>query len=105
MTVIGWPSYLLRGIPPQTRALLTAEARVRDVSLSDVIRQALCRRYGFECPPESTGYLPGRDSGNTVILLRLQPELYKEIKRETKNRYGAVRTLILQTLDQHLKGA
>lgn len=103
MTVKQWPAYLLRGIPPSLRDQLSGQAAADDVSLADVIRQALCRRYDLECEPASFGYQPDLDSGGDVILVRLQPELWKLMKRETRSRYGAFRQLILQTLTDYLK--
>ena len=72
MSVTDWPSYLLRQIPADTRALLSEQAEADDVSLSDVIRQALCHRYRMDCDPESFGYQPATDSGSDVILIRIQ---------------------------------
>lgn len=105
VSVKTWPSYLLKGIPQEIRTALILEAVDRDLSVNDVIRDALCKRYGLDCDPESTMHVAGRYLGGDVLLLRLQPELYKEIKKETRNRYGAVRTLILDTLTEHLEGA
>ena len=68
MTVTKWPSYLLRQIPADTRALLSEQAEADDVSLSDVIRQALCHHYRMDCEPESFGYQSATDSGSDVIL-------------------------------------
>ena len=100
--VIGWPSYLLRGIPPTLTDRLTNAALEADMSVNDIIRQALCARYRMDCPHEST-MNTHRYYGGDVLLLRLQPELYRQIKKETRNRYGAVRTLILATLDDYLE--
>jgi len=103
VTVTDWPSYLLRGIPPATRDLLTARAQTDDVSLADVVRLALCARYQLECDPASFGYQTDLDTGNDFLLVRVQPEVFRLMKKETRGRYGATKTLILQSLDDYLE--
>lgn len=103
MTVAQWPAYLLRGVPPSLRDALSDRALRDDLSLADIIRQALCQHYRMDCDPASYGYQPGLDTGGDVILVRLQPELWKKIKKETRSRYGATRKLILQTLTDYLE--
>jgi hypothetical protein len=100
--VKNWPAYLLNNIPPTTTQGLIQEAVDRDLSVNDVIRQALCKRYGLDCEPESMTHVAGLYKGGS-ILIRLQPELYKAIKKETRNQYGAVRALILDTLADYLE--
>ena len=109
MAVSDWPSYLLRSIPADTRALLSDQAHADDVSLADVIRQALCRRYHVDCDNASFGYQPDLDTGNDIILIRLQPEVWKLLKREagetdqTTARYGQTKKIILQAIDDYLE--
>lgn len=103
MAVSDWPSYLLRGVPHDLREALSEQAESDDVSLADVIRQALCLRYDMECVPASYGYQPTLDSGADIILIRLQPEVFKLIRKETRGRYGETRRLILQTLTDYLE--
>ena len=103
MTVRDWPAYLLRSIPADTRALLSEQAEADDVSLADVVRQALCRRYGLDCDPASFGYQPGLDSGNDVLIVRIQPEVWRLLKKETRSRYGETRLVILESLDEYLE--
>lgn len=103
MTVTDWPSYLLRQIPPHTREAMTARAAADDISLADVVRQALCHHYNLDCDPASFGYQPDNDTGNDFLLVRVQPEVFKKMKRETRGRYGATKTLVLQSLDDYLE--
>ena len=109
MTVTDWPSYLLRGVPADTRALLSEQAEADDVSLSDVVRAALCRRYQLECDPASFSYQPALDSGNDVILIRMQPEVWRALKKEagmsrtTPARYGETKKIILSAIDDYLR--
>lgn len=103
MTVKEWPSYLLRSIPHDTRTLMTARALRDDVSLADVARQAICQRYRLDCPPASSRYQPALDTGNDVLIIRLQPDAYKKLKRETGQRYGAIRHVILESLTDYLE--
>lgn len=103
MAVSDWPAYLLRNIPHDLRETLSEQAEADDVSLADVIRQALCQRYDMECEPASYGYQPTLDSGADIILIRLQPEVFKLIRKETRGRYGETRRLILETLTDYLE--
>lgn len=103
MTVAQWPAYLLRGVPADTRALLSEQAEADDHSLADVIRQALCHHYHMDCDPASFGYQPGLDTGGEVILIRIQPEVWKLMKKETRGRYGETRKLILTCIDNYLE--
>ncbi len=109
MTVAEWPSYLLRGIPPQTRGRMTARAIDDDVSLADVVRQALCARYQADCDPASFGYQPALDTNNDILLIRIQPAVWKALKREagasrtTPARYGLTKQIILSAIDDYLE--
>lgn len=103
MTVTDWPAYLLRGIPSETRALLSEQAQADDVSLADVIRQALCLRYDMVCDPESNGYQPELDSGADELLIRIQPEVWRLMKKETRGMYGETKRLILESIDTYLE--
>lgn len=104
MTVSEWPSYLVRAIPADTRQAMSDRAEQDDVSLADVVRQALCARYGMECDPASFSYQADLDGSNDFLLVRLQPDVWREVKRETKGRYGLTRRLILESLDNYLGG-
>lgn len=103
VAVTDWPAYLLGGVPPQQRALLSAMAEHEDVSVSDVVRGILCRHYGLDCEPVSFKYDGDRDRQGERLLLRLQPELWRKMKKDTKGRYGAFRALIQQILDDTLE--
>lgn len=102
MAVTDWPAYLLRGVPADTRAALSEQAEADDISLADVIRQALCHRYRMDCDHASFGYQPTLDSGGDVILIRLQPEVWKLVKKETRGKYGQTKALILESIDDYL---
>ena len=104
MTVTDWPSYILRGIPPHTRASMSDRAERDDISLADVVRQALCHHYNMECDPASFGYQHDLDTGNDTLLVRVQPAVFKKMKRETRGRYGATKTLVFQALNDYLEG-
>lgn len=103
MTVAEWPSYILRAIPAETREQMSARAAADDVSLADVVRQALCHHYNMDCDPASFAYQPELDSGNDILLIRLQPDVWRKMKRETRARYGAFRQLILQAITDYLE--
>ncbi len=103
MAVTSWPSYLLRGVPADTRALLSEQAEADDVSLADVVRQALCARYLMECDNASFKYQASLDTDGDVLLIRIQPEVWKLIKRETRGKYGETKRLILESIDDYLE--
>lgn len=103
MTVAQWPAYLLRGIPPSLRDALSDRALHDNVSLADVVRQALCYRYEMDCDYASTGYQPDLDTGNDFLIVRVQPEVWRQVKKETRSRYGAFRQLILESLTDYLE--
>lgn len=103
MPVTNWPAYLLRGIPPQTRDLLSEQAEADDTSLADVVRAALCRRYRIDCDTQSFGYQPATDTSGDVLLVRIQPEIWKKMKKETRGRYGETKRLILSAIDDYLE--
>lgn len=104
MTVSDWPSYIIRGIPADTRALLSHRSEQGDVSLADVVRLALCHRYQLDCDPASFRYQAHLDSGNDTILVRIQPEVWAAMKKETRGRYGETKKLILESLNTYLEG-
>lgn len=103
MTVADWPSYLLRAIPQDTRAAMSVRAHNDNVSLADVVRLALCARYRMECDQTSFGYQPDLDAANDFLLIRLQPEVFRLMKKETRGRYGETKRLILQAIDDYLE--
>ncbi len=110
MTVVAkWPSYLLRQIPADTRAAMSARAETDDVSLADVVRLALCARYVTDCDPASFGYQPNLDTAGDVLLVRIQPAVWKSLKREagmsrtTPARYGLTKQIILSAIDDYLE--
>ena len=103
MVVRNWPAYLLRGIPPDTRSLMSEQAEADDISLADVVRLSLCHHYRMDCDPASYSYQPTLDTGDDTLLIRLQPELWKAIKKETRGRYGETKKLILQAVDDYLE--
>lgn len=110
MTVAEWPSYLLRAIPADTRAQLSARAEQDDVSLADVVRAALCRRYQLDCDPASFRYQAGLDTDNNELLIRVQPDVWRKLKKEagltrtTPAKYGATKRLVMEALTDYLEG-
>jgi hypothetical protein len=109
MTAVAtWPSYLLRGVPQQTRLHMSDRALRDNVSLADVVRQALCHRYRMECDDASYRYQPALDTQGDVLLVRIQPEVWRQLKKEagasrtTTATYGRTKALILNAIDDYL---
>ncbi len=103
VTVTDWPAYLLRGVPADTRALMSEQAAADDVSLADVVRAALCERYKMDCDTASFKYQAALDTGGDVILVRIQPEVWRKMKKETHGKYGQTKKLILESIDTYLE--
>jgi predicted HicB family RNase H-like nuclease len=109
VTVTKWPSYLLRGVPEDTRALLSEQAQADDVSLADVVRQALCHHYNMDCDTVSFGYQPQLDTDGDVLLVRIQPEVWRKLKKEagqtksTPAKYGRTKQIILQSISDYME--
>jgi hypothetical protein len=91
VSVSEWPSYLLKRVPEDLRISLSDEAKARDYSLADLIREILCSHYGLECErrrnpkrtiPIGYGEHGNRDILSPTLLLKLQPELWEKIKAD-----------------------
>lgn len=102
MTVTNWPSYLLRRIPADTRTALSERAEQDDVSLADIVRQALCHHYKKDCDHASFHYQAALDNNGDILLVRIQPEIWRLIKKETRGKYGETKRLILSAIDNYL---
>lgn len=99
--VADWPQYLITNVPAELRGLLSEEASELTVSVSDVVRTILCRRYRMKCPPESYRYDAGRDTGAANMLLRMQPKLAVVLERQSKRTGVTKRQIILDAIEAH----
>ena len=99
MSVLRWPSYLLKNIPPELRAEIEREAGPD--TLSDTIRAILCAHYSLDCDPVQTRNRFARINGTDTMILRLQPELFEAIRWDADERGESVRTVIIQALERH----
>lgn len=100
--VLTWPAYLLTNIPIPIRLSLSAQAEQDDVSVADTIRNILCTHYELDCPPVSAGgYRTSRDKHHTNLLLRVQPDLFRAIKRDAKRQRRTMRHIIMTILAEH----
>jgi len=99
VSVLRWPSYLLKNIPPELRAEIEREAGVD--TLSDTIRAILCAHYSLDCDPVQTRNRFARINGTDTMILRLQPELFAEIRRDATAREESTRTVIIEALEAH----
>ena len=103
-SVRSWPAYVLHrkgGIPEPLRAAISADAAEQNLSLADTIRGILCAHYALDCPPRGSGYDSDRDGGAQMMVLRLQPALFKALNRDAKKRKQSLRSLILTALEAH----
>ena len=94
-----WPTYLLKNIPPEIRSHIEHEAGAG--AMSEVIRRILCSHYSLDCEPVLTRNKFLRVNGTETMVLRLQPELWKVIKRDAKKRKRPTRAVIIEALELH----
>ena len=94
-----WPTYLLKNIPPEIRSQIEDEAGAG--AMSEVIRRILCAHYSLDCEPVLTRNKFLKVDGTETMVLRLQPELWKAIKRDAKRRKIPTRSVIIEALKLH----
>jgi EAL domain-containing protein (putative c-di-GMP-specific phosphodiesterase class I) len=99
VTVLRWPSYLLKNIPPELRAEIEREAGPR--SLAETIRAILCAHFSLDCDQVASRNRFAKINGTETMILRLQPELFREIRREAEQRSVPTRTVIIEVLEKH----
>ena len=95
----NWPTYLLKNIPSKMRSQIEHEAGAG--AMSEVIRRILCAHYSLDCDPVLTRNKFLRVNGTETMVLRLQPELFKEIRKEARRRQKPTRTIIIEALENH----
>lgn len=103
MTTVAddWPAYLLTNIPPALRVSLSAQAERDDTTVADTVRAILCNHYSLECPPVSSGYRASRDKHHPNLILRVQPDLFRAIKKDAKQSRYTMRHIIMTILTEH----
>lgn len=100
--VRGWPSFLLRDIPPELRDRIEADAAYSEESLAEVMRSILCARFSLECDRvEAFSGPPAPIPRTATMIVRMQPELFHAIKAEADTSGESMRSLILGTLTAH----
>ena len=100
MSVLSdWPTYLLKNIPAEVRRGIEEDAGAG--SMSEVIRGILCAHYELDCEPVLTRNKFLKVDGTETMVLRLQPELWKAIRREGKRRKIPTRSVIIEALELH----
>ena len=100
MSVLNdWPTYLLKQIPPEVRKGIEAEAGAG--SMIEVVRSILCDHFGLDCEPVLMRNRFLTINGTETMVLRLQPELFKEIRKEAWRRKVPTRTVIIEALEAH----
>jgi hypothetical protein len=94
-----WPTYLLKSIPREIRQGIEREAGAG--SMAEVIRGILCEYYSLDCEPVIARNKFLKINGTETMVLRLQPELWEEIKRDAKRRRVPHRSVIIEALEMH----
>lgn len=100
MSVRRWPSYLITRLPDALREAIEADAEESYTSMSEVMRQILCAHYELRC--ESVDRFGGpKPQGSDRFVLRVQPELFRAIKRDAEKSGTVMRTLMIDVLEAH----
>lgn len=100
-SVREWSTYLLKRVPEGLKADIAYEAAARATSHANVVREILCAHFDLDCPPRRAYLQPPFEPDKDTIFLRLQPELFSEIKRESASRNAPQRDVILDILKRH----
>lgn len=92
---------LVRGLPPELKAALVAEAGARGVSQNDVACEILGRHFGVEHKPSGRrgATPPGNES--TQVLLRMSPGLYERIGVAKLAQQRPEATIVIRVLARH----
>ena len=103
MSVRKWPSYLITPLPETLRDAVEADAEENGESMSEVMRQILCGHYRLRC--ESVERFGGpKPEGSDRFVLRMQPELFRALKRDAAKHHTTMKALVLETLSAHYNG-
>ena len=96
-----WSTYLLKRVPESLKADIRAEAAQYATSPSNVVRSILCDYFGLDCPPRRAYQSPPYKPEADTLFIRLQPELFAEIKAEATSRNTDQREVMLSILKSH----
>ena len=103
MSVLSdWPTYLLKNIPREVREGIELEAG--SGAMAEVVRGILCAHYSLDCDPVLTRNKFLKVNGTETMILRLQPALFKEIRKEARRRKIPTRSVIIEALESHYQG-
>lgn len=103
MAVTKWPSYLITRIPDDLRSALEEDAEESGTSLAEIMRRILCAHYGLDCEQVERFGGPAIE-GSDRFVLRLQPDLFSAIKKDSAKSGETMRTLLLEILSSHYNG-
>ena len=95
--------FLLRSMEPGLRKRLEKDAKRSKQPLIEVVRSILCEHYDLECTPITGDRTPWQRQweGSSTILLKLQPELFEAIKRDSEESGESMRVCVLGALEAH----
>lgn len=95
------PRFLLRDLAPELRSALEADAETLDQSIMETVRAILCDHYSLNCSVVRGGTRTDLRNGSRTVLLVLQPELFRAIKKDSARSGDSMRSLILNALEAH----
>ncbi len=57
----------------------------------------------MDCDNASFKYQAALDTNGDVLLVRIQPEVWRKLKKETRGKYGETKKLILKCIDDYME--
>jgi hypothetical protein len=95
-------SHLLTAIPENLRVALRTEAESQNTSMTNVMGEIMCGRYGLEW--SSSGRPLRSDfSGGVNLGVRLPPAVFDKIRAEAHEREVAMRSVMLTAIAEHFE--
>lgn len=101
MSVKTWAQFQIWKMPDDLRTALVARADEEQVSMADLIREALCEEMELECehPRRRTLTYPRVDSTQSASFpVRMSPELLEALRNVAAERGSSVNALVLGVL-------
>lgn len=99
--VRSWPQFLIRDMPPELRESIEEDAAESQESMAEIMRGILCSHFGLTCDRVDSFTEPERIAGTATYVLRMQPEVFRALRRESEATAIPMRTLVIGALQEH----
>jgi predicted HicB family RNase H-like nuclease len=94
---------LLRRLDPNLKKLIREDAKRRDISMQEVIREILCEYFELDCISMG-GPARARQRSTQTILIKMQPYLFEYLKADALVTGKSMRETVLDALGAHYNG-